>query len=336
MKMKRGWLFYLIEQPLNNAVRGDIIHILGIFEIFQAGETTTMVESLPQLRDPMADSLPQLRDPIKSIRIGGGKSLIYKIENEETKKVYAVKITEDRHLYHYSGTLLTRLAGEENSYTVDVMSLSMVDNKVVMIMEYFPYTLYELIRTSIFPDLLTRFCLLRLCEGLAYMHERMIVHTDLSSDNILAAKNLNIKISDMESCVDLTESKRPLIITKCCHRAPEICQAVGKREDYKYGPEIDIWALGCVFYEMLTKSRPFKNTMRYTDFQEECKQQFYHIHTLLPHVLAKPGLFPADGDKGIDLLTRMLQMRPEKRITAKECLSHPYFDAIKEYVANHK
>ncbi|CAL5407007.1 unnamed protein product [Camellia sinensis] len=96
----------------------------------------------------------------------------------------------------------------------------------------------------------------------------------------------------------------------------------------KYSTPVDIWSVDCVFAEMVIQQPLFTG---YTELTQVIK-----IFSIMgkpneetwPGNLAELvlGLEPA----AVDLLSKMLCMNPEGRITASEALEHPYFDDILE------
>jgi len=93
-------------------------------------------------------------------------------------------------------------------------------------------------------------------------------------------------------------------VTTRWYRAPEILQ--GGRS---YGYPIDIWALGCVFAELLIGKPLFPGIDR--------NDQWTRINTEIDTSLIEP--LPTD------LLRQLLIRDPTRRITAQQALLHPYF-----------
>lgn len=122
------------------------------------------------------------------------------------------------------------------------------------------------------------------------------------------------------------------------YRAPEIL--LGTLE---YSTAVDIWSVGTIFVETLTKTPLFAGDSEidqlYRIFRtlgtpteriwpgvtklRDYKKTFPNwssvpLHTLLPNLDAN----------GQDLLEKMLRYNPAERITAKEALQHPFFNNV--------
>lgn len=111
-------------------------------------------------------------------------------------------------------------------------------------------------------------------EGVAYMHELSLIHTDLKTENILLCKNKennaieedneetveeeeedvdvdgeckedNIKIIDFGSAI-FNEDYHPEVVTTRDYRAPEVIMDLG------WSFPCDIWSVGCIFFELAT------------------------------------------------------------------------------------
>jgi len=88
-------------------------------------------------------------------------------------------------------------------------------------------------------------------KGIQAMHSKMIIHRDLKPENILLNKNFDIKIADfgMSRKIQVFSRNRyTLNVVSQYYRAPE---ALLKNQ---YSFPLDIWAIGCIFYEICTNN----------------------------------------------------------------------------------
>ncbi len=98
-----------------------------------------------------------------------------------------------------------------------------------------------------------------LCEALIEIHSAGVLHRDIKPENILMTKNHNPKISDfgISRFIDATTTMAKVPIGTPYYMSPE--QWKGERVDVR----TDIFSLGIVFYEMLTRFRPFTGENAY-------------------------------------------------------------------------
>ena len=93
---------------------------------------------------------------------------------------------------------------------------------------------------------------LKITIGLASLHKSKILHRDLKSLNIFLTKNLDIKIGDFGVAKILTQTGfAKTIIGTPYYLSPELC------DELPYNDKSDVWALGCILYELSTFNHPF-------------------------------------------------------------------------------
>jgi len=98
---------------------------------------------------------------------------------------------------------------------------------------------------------------------------------------------------------------------------------------HSYGPSIDVWACGCILYQLLGGSTPFApawdNARRRWDFEPMNKRILDRDYDIL--LATAPWTSVSNSARG--LLTIMLDADASRRPTAAACLEHPWFTATK-------
>lgn len=122
------------------------------------------------------------------------------------------------------------------------------------------------------------------------------------------------------------------------YRAPEVL--LGQKQ---YSLGVDIWAVGCIFAELVEKKALFcgdseiDQIFKIFQFHGTPTQAQWANCTNLPDYkptfpkfrTVDPALYFKNFDKvGLDLCMKMLQIDPSRRISMKEALKHPYFSDL--------
>ncbi|KAJ1306725.1 hypothetical protein OPQ81_007714 [Rhizoctonia solani] len=93
---------------------------------------------------------------------------------------------------------------------------------------------------------------IRILEGLHYLHQCSVVHCDLKAANILTTKNGNVKLSDFGVSLNLHAMEKVNEVAGTPNwMAPEVIELKGA------STKSDIWSLGCVIVELLTGRPPY-------------------------------------------------------------------------------
>ncbi|XP_059139663.1 serine/threonine-protein kinase 17A-like [Physella acuta] len=160
--------------------------------------------------------------------------------------------------------------------------------------------------------------LVQILEGLAYLHDKNIVHLDLKPQNILLTKPFpegEIKICDLGfACLTNTGEDIRDIIGTPDYVAPEVL-------DYEpLNIQTDMWSLGVLTYVMLTTCSPFAG-----DTQQETFCNITQVKVDYPE-----DLFADINPLAIDFISKLLVKRPRDRMTARQCLDHPWLKDLKK------
>mgnify|MGYP001012605400 CR=1 FL=1 len=88
-------------------------------------------------------------------------------------------------------------------------------------------------------------------EGLVALHEQKIVHRDIKCANVFLSKDGGVKLGDMNVSKRLQRGQLKTQIGTPYYMSPEVCQS----KPYNYTS--DVWALGCILYELCTLKHAF-------------------------------------------------------------------------------
>ena len=104
------------------------------------------------------------------------------------------------------------------------------------------------------PENLAKSYLRQLLSGIAYCHTHRVLHRDLKPQNLLIDNRGNIKLADFGLARAFGVPVRNFTheVVTLWYRPPEIL--LGEKI---YSTAVDIWSLGCIFAEMLTKKPLF-------------------------------------------------------------------------------
>ena len=93
---------------------------------------------------------------------------------------------------------------------------------------------------------------IQIAIGLSSIHKINILHRDLKTLNIFLKKGMEIRIGDLGVAKELDQLKLAnSIIGTPYYLSPEMC------EEKPYNEKSDVWALGCILYELCTYEHPF-------------------------------------------------------------------------------
>lgn len=160
------------------------------------------------------------------------------------------------------------------------------------------------------PECTARGFMRHIATGIAYLQSRNLIHRDLKPHNLLLTKDTTtavVKIADFGFARNIEPTT--LADTLCgspLYMAPEILSS------QKYDLKADIWSSGTILFQMLSGKPPYQGDN--------------YIH-LMDNIRKKKWALPKStvvSEACQDLLDGLLQKDPTKRISAAECLEHPF------------
>lgn len=231
---------------------------------------------------------------------------------------------------------------------VDVKEIAVGSgDSTYMVMEYMEHDLKAVVETMKQPysQSEVKCLMLQLLEGVKYLHDNWVIHRDLKTSNILLNNRGELKICDFGLSRQYGSPLKPYtqLVVTLWYRAPELL--LGTKE---YSTAIDMWSLGCIMAELLSK-KPLFDGKRDIDQLSKifrmlgtpnediwpgysklpgarakfAKQPYNRLREKFPAVSFTGGLTLSEA--GFDLLNRMLTYDPETRISAEDALNHEWF-----------
>jgi len=320
----------------------------------------------------------------------GTYGYVYKAKEKVTQKRVAIKKFkptkegEGISLTAYREIMLLREIDHENVIKVRDVTINPEERTLSLIMDYAEFDLSEIIRfhhNTTPPTVYSiKSCLWQVLNAMHYLHCNWICHRDLKPSNILVMADGPeqgvVKIADFGLARVFQSPLRPLyengVVVTIWYRAPELL--FGSKH---YTKSVDVWAIGCIFAELLTtnplfpgKEKDTKNPNLFQDVQieklfqvlgkpnvevwpdinslpdwkyknpqkwkgtllEKKWNQYPNVHPenlrKIPN-LGLPEQRPSDSRtearcdaQAFDLLSRMLEYDPTRRITTAEALDH--------------
>ena len=234
--------------------------------------------------------------------------------NKNTGEKVAIKILDKKKIVEKAD--LERVLREmkmlselDNEHIIKVYQIYENENHYLIIMEYceggelFNY-IVEKQRLS---ENESSFFYYQIIQGVEYIHSQGIAHRDLKPENLLLDKNKKIKIIDfgLSNYFDGVQK----LETPCgspCYASPEMVG--GNKYD---GFIIDIWATGIILFAMLCGYLPFEDD---------------NNDILFKQILSGKIDYPKHlSEVSKDLLRKIIETNPEKRIKIEDIKQHPFY-----------
>ncbi|GFR08443.1 cyclin-dependent kinase-like 1, partial [Trichonephila clavata] len=285
----------------------------------------------------------------KVSKIGEGSyGVVFKCRSRENGQLVAIKKyveTEDDPLIKKIALREIRMLKQlKHPNLVNLIEVFRRKRKLHLVFEYCDHTVLDILEKHAkgVPEQLTKRILWQTIHAINFCHQHNCIHRDVKPENILLTKEGVVKLCDFGFARNLSpgENYTDYVATRW-YRAPELL--VG---DTHYGPEVDVWAIGCVAAELIRGEAlwPGKSdvdqlylirrtlgelTPRHLQIFK--KNDFFN-GVSIPEVDTRETLesrLPVNiSEEELDFLKKCLDKDPEKRYTCEQLLHHRYFDGF--------
>jgi len=259
---------------------------------------------------------------------------VYRVVHIKTEQIRAMKMIKKSTI---------NLQDDEKVFLKEIQILIEIDHpNIIKIYEYFQdetnfYVITEFVSGGELYDTITKwkdfneekaaYIIRQLLSAVNYLHSHNIVHRDLKPENIMVENNrkskkedkneqeiINIKLIDFGTC-NYFDGKKKLTLRVGTHYyiAPEVLRK-------SYDEKCDIWSCGVILYILLCGYPPFSG---------------YSTEEIMYEVLQ--GKFTMEGNEwkkvsssAKDLVTKLLELKVEKRLSAQEAINHKWIQEKNE------
>ncbi|KAL8682046.1 MAG: hypothetical protein Q9186_001835 [Xanthomendoza sp. 1 TL-2023] len=268
----------------------------------------------------------------------GSYSTVMAATDRETGREFAIKVLDKRHIIkekkvkyvNVEKDTLNRLT--EHPGVVRLYYTFQDETSLYFVLDLASNgeLLGVLKKLTTFDQECARFYGAEILDTIDFMHAKGVIHRDLKPENVLLDEQMHVKITDFGTAKLLD----PLKAAQHANGIAEAAELLDGSETNKavsfvgtaeyVSPELlrdrkackasDLWAFGCIIYQLLAGRPPFKAANEYLTFQKILNLEY-----------AFPKGFP---DVAKDLVERLLVLEPSGRLSIEHIKNHQFFEGI--------
>lgn len=285
-------------------------------------------------------------------KVGEGTyGVVYKAQ-DSAGEIYALKTirleAEDEGIPSTAIREISLLKELQHPNIVRLHDVIHTERKLTLVFEYLDQDLKKLLDMCDggLDAATTKSFLYQLLRGIAYCHQHRILHRDLKPQNLLINREGALKLADfgLARAFGIPVRSYTHEVVTLWYRAPDVL--MGSR---KYSTPVDIWSVGCIFAEMVNGRPLFPGNTDGDQLQKifkvlgtpsdvawptitelpDWKPDFPQFEPQ-PWANIVPNLAALPDNSGLDLLSKMLQYYPDKRLPGRAAMEHEYFRGLSE------
>lgn len=232
-------------------------------------------------------------------RIGEGSySTVFSAIDLQTNRTFAIKVLSKRHIVkenkikyvNIEKTTLHRL-GQQHPGIVQLYYTFQDESSLFFVLDFAEYgELLSIIRKfGSLSEAVLKFYMCQLLDAVKFIHLKGVIHRDLKPENVLVGHDFNLKITDFGAAKLLGEEddNEEKIEYNDIHSngSPNVNTSVDDSRKGSFvgtaeyvspellkhnicGFEADVWALGCILYQLFHGQPPFKGSTEYLTFEK--------------------------------------------------------------------
>jgi len=285
----------------------------------------------------------------------GAYAVVFKAIDKKTKGVVALKKIFDafqnatdaqrtfREIMYLQG-----LTGHDNIIRLQNCLKAENDKDIYLVFDFMETDLHAVIRANILEPVHKQFIVYQCLKALKYCHTGGLVHRDLKPSNLLLNEECLCKVADfgLARSLRVLKADEASVLTDYVatrwYRAPEILLG-----STNYTMAVDMWAMGCIVAEMFS-GKPLLNGSSTMNQLEKILAvtglpNLASVNSMVSSNFAETmlkGLPPQEPrslaaemkgapPEAVDMVAKLLDFDPSKRLTWEQALDHPYMAPFK-------
>lgn len=291
------------------------------------------------------------RDYQFGTRIGEGSySTVFLAVDVYNNKTYAIKVLSKKHIVkenkikyvNIEKTTLHRL-GQQHPGIVQLFYTFQDELSLFFVLDFAEYgeLLSIIAKFGLLCESVLKFYMLQIIDAVKFIHLKGVIHRDLKPENILVGYDFNLKITDFGAAKLIGDDDDSLDEKFNYDAINEKPQDSERRASFvgtaEYVPpellkfnvcgfETDIWAIGCILYQLFNGVPPFKGTTEYLTFEKIIGVEYAYRNAVPPAVR--------------EIVDQVLLFEPQSRLTLPQIQAKAWFKGVpwndREFIWNRK